>query len=197
MENWEKKLMAKHGLSEEDVALLADIGEMRLFSAGEQVLRMGEVDDHIYILCSGIWREYCFRDGEEATMWFSVAGEITFSVWGYVNRQPSHLFIESVVESEALCISRQTLLDLFESSLRFANLGRRIMEHYAQLYEQWHMQMWRQNALNRYLCLLEEYPEVVQRIPLRYIASYLGVTLQSLSRLRASLAKFLTDGKSG
>ena len=79
MENWKKKLMAKHALTEKDVELLTNIGEMRLFSAGEQVVRMGEVNDHIYILRSGIWREYCFRDGEEATMWFSVAGEITFS----------------------------------------------------------------------------------------------------------------------
>lgn len=189
MENWKKKLMAKHALTEKDVELLTNIGEMRLFSAGEQVVRMGEVNDHIYILRSGIWREYCFRDGEEATMWFSVAGEITFSIWGYVSRQPSLLFIESVVESEALCISRQVLLDLFESSLRFANLGRRIVENFALLYERWHMQIWRQNALDRYLCLLEEYPEVVQQIPLKYVASYLGVTIQSLSRLRASVAK--------
>lgn len=181
--------MIKHELTDEDLNLLSNIGEIRMYKAGEQILRIGEVDENIYILRSGIWREYCFRNGEEATMWFSVAGEITFSVWGYVSCQPSLLFIESVIESEALCISRNSLLPLFESSLRFANLGRKIIENFALHYERWHMQMWRQNALNRYLCLLDEYPEVVQQIPLKYIASYLGVTAQSLSRLRASVTK--------
>ena len=47
--------------------------------------------------------------------------------------------------------------------------------------------MWRQNAFDRYLSLLEEYPEVIGVIPLKYIASYLGITVQSLSRIRASL----------
>lgn len=189
MKNWKDKLINKHNLTEEDIDLLTSIGKIRKFKAGEHVLRVGEINTNIYILHSGIWREYCFRDGEEATIWFSVAGEITFSVWGYVSRKPSQLFIESLVESEALCIPRNELLKLFESSLRFANLGRRIIENFALHYERWHIQMWRQNALECYLCLLEEYPEVIQQIPLKYIASYLGVTIQSLSRLRASVTK--------
>lgn len=189
MKGWKEKLMEKHSLTKEDIDLLTSIGEVRHFKTGEQVLRMGEINDHIYIIHSGIWREYCFRNGEEATIWFSVAGEITFSVWGYVSRKPSPLFIESITESDALCISRSALLELFNSSLRFANLGRRIIENFALHYERWHMQMWRQNALECYLCLLEEYPEVIQQIPLKYIASYLGVTIQSLSRLRASVTK--------
>ena len=71
------------------------------FPAGRYVVRAGEVNENIYIITSGVWREYCFKDGEEATIWFSVAGEITFSVWGYVGGEPSHLFIESMTESSA------------------------------------------------------------------------------------------------
>lgn len=66
-------------------------------------------------------------------------------------------------------------------------LGRRIIENFTLLYERWHIQMWRQNALDHYLRLMEEYPEVVQNIPLKYVASYLGITVQSLSRIRASI----------
>lgn len=49
------------------------------------------------------------------------------------------------------------------------------------------MDLWKKNAFERYLTLLDEYPEVIQQIPMKYIASYLGVTVQSLSRIRASL----------
>lgn len=52
------------------------------------------------------------------------------------------------------------------------------------LYENWLMDLWKKNAFERYLTLLDEYPE---EIPMKYIASYLGVTVQSLSRIRASL----------
>ncbi len=188
-EKWKEKLRVKHSLTDHDLAELQAIGELKKFSAGTTIVRFGEVDDRIFIVTSGVWREYCFNDGEEATIWFSVAGEVTFSVWGYVHQKPSHLFIESVTDSEALCVSRTCLSRLFETSLSFANLGRRIIEEFALLYECWHIKMWRQNAFDRYLNLLEEYPEVVERIPLKYIASYLGVTVQSLSRIRADVGR--------
>lgn len=173
----------------DDLELLRSIGEEQCFSAGETIVRVGEVDDRIFILKSGVWREYCFCEGEEATIWFSVAGEVTFSVWGYVHQAPSQLYIESVTDSEAICVSRKSLTNLFETSLCFANLGRRIIEEFALLYEGWHIQRWRQRAFDRYLSLLDEYPEVVGCIPLKYIASYLGVTVQSLSRIRADVGR--------
>ena len=187
MEKWIEKLKEKHSLSDTDVNTLLEIGEPITFAAGNYVVRTGEVNDHIYIITSGVWREYCLKDGEEATIWFSVAGEITFSVWGYVGGEPSNLFIESMTESSAIFIPRSRLNELFATSLTMANLGRRIIENFALHYERWHIQMWRQSALDRYLALLDEYPEVIQKIPMKYIASYLGVTAQSLSRIRASL----------
>lgn len=192
MEKWKDKLKRKHSLTEEDLKVLHEIGETIRFHAGTTIVRAGETDDRIFILTTGIWREYCFHKGEEATIWFSVAGEITFSVWGYVHKQPSHLYIESITDSEAICISRKELDHLFETSLIFANLGRRIIEEFALLYEGWHIKMWRQSAFNRYLNLLDEYPEVVGCIPLKYIASYLGITVQSLSRIRADLKNHQT-----
>ena len=90
-----------------------------------------------------------------------------FSVWDYVHKQPSHPYIESITDSEAICISRKELDHLFETSLIFANLGKRIVEEFALLYEGWHIKMWRQSAFNRYLSLLDEYPEVVGCIPLK------------------------------
>lgn len=187
MEKWIEKLMQKHSLTKEDVNTLIEIGEEVAFPAGSYVVRAGELNENIYILTSGVWREYCFKDGEEATIWFSVEGEITFSVWGYVGGEPSNLFIESMTESRAIFIPRDRLNGLFETSLPMANLGRRIIENFALHYERWHIQMWKQSALERYLALLDEYPEVIQNIPMKYIASYLGVTAQSLSRIRASL----------
>ena len=191
MEQWKEKLMKRFALTEEDATQLSSLGKLRRFSPGDHIVRMGELNDHIYILTKGIWREYCFHNGEEATIWFNVVGEITFSVLGYVSQKPSHLFIEAITESEAICISRKELEELYNTSITFANLGRRIIESLAIQYEYLHLEMWRKSALERYIALLEDYPEVVKNIPMKYIASYLGVTAQSLSRIRASLATTL------
>lgn len=187
MEKWRKKLISKHSLSEKEITQLLKQGEKQKFSAGTTIIRKGEIDSRIFIITEGVWREYCFKNGEEATIWFSVAGEITFSVMGYVSKAPSLLYVESVTDSEAICISREKLYEMYASSLEMANLGRRIIENFAVLYERWHIEMWRQNALERYISLMDEYPEVILKIPMKYIASYLGVTAQSLSRIRASL----------
>ena len=188
MKQWKEKVMKQFALSEEDISHLCSLGEVRHFSAGEHIVRMGEMNDHIYIVTQGIWREYCFYDGEEATIWFNVVGEITFSVLGYVSQQPSHMFIEAITDSEAICISRKKLEELYNTSITFANLGRRILENLAIQYEYLHLELWRKSALERYIALLDDFPEIVENIPMKYIASYLGITAQSLSRIRASLA---------
>ena len=187
MEKWMERLHKEQGLAEEEIHTLVSMGEKRRFSAGDLVLRSGETDTHIYIIADGIWRSFCLRDGEEATMWFSVEGEITFSVWGYISNAPSRLSIESVTDSCAYAIPRFRLMEAFTSSLQMANLGRHIVEQFVVLYENWHVCSWHQNALERYLQLMDNHPEVIHQVPLKHIASYLGVTPQSLSRIRASL----------
>ena len=92
-----------------------------------------------------------------------------------------------MTESEAICISKEELHKLFYSSVAMANLGRRMLENFILLYENWLMDLWKQNAFERYMTLLDEYPEVIMQVPMKYIASYLGVTVQSLSRISASL----------
>ena len=88
MEKWIERLSNDHGLAEEEVRTLVSMGEKRHFRPGDLVLRRGETDSNIYVIVSGIWRSYSFGDGDEATMWFSVAGEMNFSVWGMCQALP-------------------------------------------------------------------------------------------------------------
>lgn len=151
------------------------------------VVHKEEIDSNVYIITKGIWRAYHFKYGEEATAWFATPGELVFSAWGYISDKPSRLSFESITESEAICLSKEELHKHFYSSITMANLGRKMLENFILLYENWLMDLWKQNAFERYMTLLNEYPEVIQQIPMKYIASYLGITVQSLSRIRASL----------
>ena len=105
----------------------------------------------------------------------------------YISDKPSCLIIESITDSEAICVSKDELHRYFETSLTMANWGRKILEQFILLYENWHMDLWKQSAFECYLALLDEYPEIIQQVPMKYIASYLGITAQSFSRIRNSL----------
>lgn len=122
------------------------------------------------------------------TLWFVSEGEMALSVWGYTSNLPSHLTLEVVTDSEAYCLSRSKLEQLFQSSISLANLGRKILENFMLEIEVAWLDSYNRTALERYVTLLEKQPEIIRAVPLKYIASYLGITAQSLSRIRNRLA---------
>ena len=187
MKEWMKVLSDREGLSEDEIHLLTDNQERRSFAKNEIVFHKDETDSNVYIITKGIWRAYHFKNGDEATAWFASSGELVFSAWGYISDKPSRLSFEAMTESEAICLSKEESHKHFNTSIAMANLGRRMLENFILLYENWLMDLWKQNAFERYMTLLDEYPKVIQQVPMKYIASYLGVTVQSLSRIRASL----------
>ena len=90
-------------------------------------------------------------------------------------------------DSVAYCISRAALNQLFSSSIGLANLGLRLMDHQFLQQENWLINPGSPRAKERYLNLIKETPELLQYVPLKHIASYLWITPQSLSRIRAEI----------
>ena len=182
-----QKVMERFSISEQAMRLLLESAEMMSFVPKDIIVHEGEINTNMYILSKGIWRAYTFKDGTEDTFWFAVESEIALPVWGYTSGSPSLYTIEAVTESEAYCLSKQKLEILFQSSVQLANIGRRILENETS----W-LSSYKRTAIERYAILLDKQPEIIQSVPLKYIASYLGVTAQSLSRIRAKLTSSLT-----
>lgn len=129
-------------------------------------------------------------DGTENSLWFVGSGETAFSSWTYVEGKPSQINIESVNDSIAYCISKVKLETLFSHSLEMANFGRKIFEREILSVDASTLAYGAPpTAKERYLTLMEENPELLQDVPLKYLASYLYITPQSLSRIRAGLRK--------
>ena len=188
MDAFIKKLCDKYKVLESDVQTLLGCMEEVHFKKRDLIVREGIKNSNLYFIKTGIWRAYYHKDGADATIWFASDGEAAFSVWGYADNAYSLINIEAMCDSVAYSISRATLNQLYHSSIGLANLGLRLMDHQLLLQENWLINSGSPRAKERYLTLIKETPELLQYVPLKYIASYLWITPQSLSRIRAEIA---------
>ena len=189
METFEEKFRNRYQLSEADAsALLSHMEEVR-FKKREVIVQEGTKNTNLYLIKEGIWRGHYLKDGVDTSIWFASKGEATFSVWGYADNSYSQISIEAMSDSIAYCISKAALNELYSTSIGLANLGRRLMEHQLLTTENWLISAGSPRAKERYLTLIKETPELLLHVPLKYIASYLWITPQSLSRIRAGIGK--------
>lgn len=189
METMIKKFCQRYRLPEESLReLLSHMTEYH-FSKGETIVQEGERNTNFYILKKGIWRSYYMMDGTESSLWFAGTGEIAFCSWGYVNNEVSLVNVESVNESAAYCIAKSALEELFNKSIGLANFGRKVFEQEILLIDSYTVAYGTPSAKERYLTLMEKNPELLQDVPLKHLASYLYITPQSLSRIRAGLKR--------
>lgn len=189
METFEEKFRNRYQLSEADAsALLSHMEEVR-FKKKEVIVQEGTKNTNLYLIKEGIWREHYLKDGVDTSIWFASKGEAAFSVWGYVDNSYSQISIEAMSDSIAYCISKAALNELYSTSIGLANLGRRLMEHQLLTTENRLISAGSPRAKERYLTLIKETPELLLHVPLKYIASYLWITPQSLSRIRAGIGK--------
>lgn len=187
-DNTFEKIAEHFAVSGQEIRLLLKDAEKISFTPKDIVVHERKINSNLYFITQGVWRAYTFKDGVEVTLWFVSEGEMALSVWGYTSNLPSHLTLEVVTDSEAYCLSRSKLEQLFQSSISLANLGRKILENFMLEIEVAWLDSYNRTALERYVTLLEKQPEIIRAVPLKYIASYLGITAQSLSRIRNRLA---------
>ena len=189
MKTFSEILHEKYGLSaSESEQLLAQM-ERLTYRKGEHIVREGERNSSLYLVAQGIWRGHYLRDGVDISLWFAFQGDSIFSSWGYVAGLPSLVSIEAMSDSTVFRISKQKMETFFASSIAFANIGRIIFERQFLDMENWMINGGAAQAKQRYLALLEQNPELLQHVPLKHIASYLMITPQSLSRIRAELSR--------
>lgn len=123
-------------------------------------------------------------DGKEITFWIGKEGATLVSMKGYVNNEPGY---ETMEDSVLYVLERKKLKELFSEDLHIANWGRRYAEMELLATEERLISMLSAIASERYKELLEKEPDLLQRLPLGNIATYLGITQASLSRIRAQI----------
>lgn len=151
------------------------------------ILREGEVADRIYYIRSGCLRLAFNNDGKDVTFQFFFPGGVVASFDSWRSAAPSQFSIISIERSELVALDGAAFKSLIMSddTLRDTYVG--YLESRFHTYQQLFLSRIRNTPEQRYKELLEQNPEIVRRIPQHYIASYLGITSVSLSRIRSRL----------
>jgi|SRR5690606_10513279 len=167
--------------------ILIDAIEEVSIPKGTIFIHADRVEEHIYFIKKGIVRAFLNIDGDEKTFWFGSEGQTIISMRSYIENTPSYEDIETLEDCVLYKLNRKDLDRFFESNIHIANWGRKFAEYELAKTEERLIQRLIWNATQRYEHLMKTHPQFIQRIQLGHIASYLGITQVSLSRIRSEI----------
>ncbi|MCZ8216358.1 MAG: Crp/Fnr family transcriptional regulator [Cyclobacteriaceae bacterium] len=174
-------------LDEETLGALKNISLTKTFKKGEYLLQQGEVCRHSFWIEKGFVRKFYLNNGNEITTELLFVDDIAVSFNSYTLQTPGHEFIQALTETT---VSQTDFHHFQQAKSKFPKLlelDLLMTEYQAIWLENRLFQFHTQDATQRYLHLLKEHPQIIQHIQLTHIASYLGVSLETLSRIRAKI----------
>ncbi len=151
------------------------------------LVRNGEICQSLYYVEHGMGRSYYLNEnGKEITQWFFGVGKFMSSVDSYFQQSPSLYYLEVLEDSILYSISKEEIDQLFAKYPKMEKLGRIVsIEMLTKMVNKLNAIQF-QTARERYDYMLAEFPDIAYQVPLGHIASYLGMTQETLSRIRKS-----------
>lgn len=172
-------------LSEESVEVLSGVISPVEFHKGDYLLKEGEVCPAIFFITKGYCRSVQYADGSEINMAFYLENDFASNTRSLSQRTASGYAIQACEALKAIRIDRDKLLEAYIRSPQIEAFGRKLLEMMMARQEE-HAGLFKLlDAAERYHWLQQHQPEMIQRIPLTQLASYLGVSRETLSRIRA------------
>ncbi|PWN07639.1 Crp/Fnr family transcriptional regulator [Rhodohalobacter mucosus] len=176
-------------LTEEEAAAIDECIPIRRFSKGTLLLREGQIATDSYFNLQGCVRHYYLIDGEEKTTAFYTEGESIASLSSYINKTPANHYLECVEECTLAVLNYDKEQELYGRVEGFESLCRASVEEDLGKQQQLLAQYITKSPEDRYLDLLKNRPDLMQRVPQYHLASYIGVKPESLSRIRKRIAE--------
>ncbi len=172
-------------LSEESKIKLEKAFNVVNYKKDEILLQQGEICTKFILIKKGIIRLFYYKDGRDITEHFSTEYEFVFAIESLFCKKPTELMIEALEDSEVYEIAYDELLRLCSTATDISKLYQRILE-FDLVISQKKADSWRfESSRERYERFSAEYPEVVRRASIAHIATYLLMTPETLSRVRA------------
>jgi CRP-like cAMP-binding protein len=157
---------------------------------GEHLVKEGDLCSTVAFISSGLLRTYYVdANGSEITYCFCGEGKFTTAFQSFISRTVSRQTIEALEDSRLFVITYDQLQALYANFPTWQEIGRRLLEREYLVMEEYASELGTKSATERYSGLLARQPAVFQKVPLQHIASYLGVSRETLSRIRKEAMK--------
>lgn len=173
-------------MTHDELDILEGILVPMKFAKGDVILKEGEICRHIYWVVKGLVRQYYYKNKKELTEYMATENSIFMSIESLFKEEPSYQNIHALEPTIIYALPKKDLEAVAIKCVNIQMLYRKILEE-SLIISQRHADMLRfESAQDRYQKLMKRYPQLVLRAPLVYIASYLQMTPETLSRVRTA-----------
>lgn len=184
MENLKKYIQSSTILSEENWIILLDCLKELYIKKGSYLLKEDEVCNSIFFISSGFCKSFYNKDGKEINTAFYFENDFFTNIISLKNGGKSKYAIKACEDSRVIKFDKFILLDAYTKSREIESFGRKILELIVQKQEE-HIDTFKLlSPTQRYENLISKQPDILQRVSLTQISSYLGISRETLSRIR-------------
>lgn len=171
-------------ISSESRQAIENIIQTFEYKKDDIILREDSTCHYLYFVASGATRTFYYKDGKDITDWISMENTFACSIVSFITRKPDIRGIEALEDCMLYALPHDELEKLYKQYHEIEHIGRLIVSQGLVLMQQRFDDLHFKTAAQRYENLIRETPDIIRRFPLGIIASYLGITQETLSRIR-------------
>jgi len=176
-------------LTGEEFAVLAEKLVVREFDKRQLLVRVGEVEQYLSFVVKGLVRMYFYKGKTEMITNIAKEGDLIGASASFLSGKPSYYYVETLEPCTVLSITRANLEQAYQQSPKIEKLGRLVTTYFVLQKEEWELECMRLDTRERFLRFIGNNPELLMRVPQKYLASYLNMKPETFSRLKNHIKK--------
>jgi len=175
-------------LEKQDMSMLQSLFQHSKVAKGSSIIEIGKHADYVHFINSGYLRYFkTLSSGEELTIHLYPPNEFATSINSFFTGCKSEEALQTITDCELLSITKNNLDKLYASNHKWSDFGRKLMENFLIEKELRIIEQLSLTAKEKYNKLINSAPEIIQNVPVKYIASFIGIQPESLSRIKRQI----------
>ena len=175
--------------SDEEFAFLAQMLEVRNFDKKQRLIREGETEYYLNFIVKGLARKFFYKNKEEMVTQIAKETDLINSSDSFLSGTPSHYVVETIEPTTFFSITKENMEKLYLANHKMERLGRLIVTQLFLDKESWEYDRMRLDSHERFIHFMQDNSDLLQRVPQKYLASYLNMKPETFSRLKHLLRK--------
>ncbi|HRE51554.1 MAG TPA: Crp/Fnr family transcriptional regulator [Flavitalea sp.] len=171
-------------LSDEDFDEIAKVSEIRTYDKKTRLIEEGEEEKYLNFVVKGLVRKFFLNGDEEVITQLAREGEVINSSVSFLSGEPSQYIVETIEPSTFISVSLENITMLYEKDVRWQRLGRLIITDLYLQKETWELERAAYNTQERFIRFVNTNTALFQRVPQKFLASYLNIQPETFSRLK-------------